>query len=168
MNDTFVHKNAEDHCLLSILKGKCTILLAWKKIFATASFPLKIVPIFIHSCILLLKKTIFTHKKDKCLVISQVTQSHCQQTNLILVLEICLFSAARLITLTKSVSSEKHGKGKEMGPGHQDLGSNSSYAAAIKVAVYKTPFSPSSRLVGLNLGYMLRTTPLPLELGVAM
>lgn len=55
-----------------------------------------------------------------------------------------------------------------MGPGHQDLGSNSSYAAAIKVAVYKTPFSPSSRLVGLYLGYMLRTTPLPLELGVAM
>lgn len=87
-----------------------------------------------------------------------------------LVLEICLFSAARLITLVKSFShSEKHGMGKGTGPGHQDLGSNFSYATVKKVAVYKTPFSPSlSRLVGLYLGYMLRTTPLPLELGVAM
>lgn len=55
-----------------------------------------------------------------------------------------------------------------MGPGQQDLGSNSSYATVIQVAVYKTPISPSSRLVGLYLGYTLRTTPLPLELGVAM
>lgn len=55
-----------------------------------------------------------------------------------------------------------------MGPGHRDLGSNFSYATVKKVAVYKTPFSSSSRLVGLYLGYMLRTTPLPLELGVAM
>lgn len=31
MNDTFVHKNAEDHCPLSILKGKRTILLAGEK-----------------------------------------------------------------------------------------------------------------------------------------
>ena len=54
------------------------------------------------------------------------------------------------------------------GPGHRDLGSNFSYATVKNVAVYKTPFSPSSRLVGLYLGYMLRTTPLPLELGVAM
>lgn len=56
MNDTFVHKNAKDHCPLSLLKGKCTILLAWRKITATASFPSKIVPVFIHSCIFLLRK----------------------------------------------------------------------------------------------------------------